>query len=320
VPTDPMKRETLSPYEVPLNVESDNLNVRRSGQEATVYQNIVVGFDGSELSRAALIESSNWIRRHGGKIVLVHAVYFDEEEFAIAPEQREKRFELGRKVCYQTREKTLSEFGVDMESLVCEGEPPEVIVNIAREKEADLIALGTYGRKGLKRLLMGSVTSGVMINAPCDVLVVKKPCSECTGVYSSVLLPFDGSEFSKKALERACQLSKIDNAEITALYVIPRYEEMIGFLRTESIRKSMMQEAEKILDTAQGIASKHGIPIKTETQQGQTDAEIVRAASRLKNDVIIMGTYGWRGVNRAIMGSTTERVIIHAPCPILAVR
>jgi nucleotide-binding universal stress UspA family protein len=285
-----------------------------------VYENIVVGFDGSDLSRAALIESSNWIRRHGGKIVLVHAVYFDEEEFAVTPEEREKRFELGKKVCYQTREKTLSEFGVDMESLVCEGEPPEVIVNIAREKKADLIALGTHGRKGLKRLLMGSVTSGVMIDSPCDVLVVKKPCSECSGVYSSILLPFDGSEFSKKALEKACQLSKTDNAEITVLYVIPRYEEMIGFLRTESIRKNMMLEAEKILDSARGIAARHAIAIKTETQEGQTDAEIIKAAVRLKTDIIIMGTYGWRGVNRAIMGSTTERVVIHAPCPILAVR
>ncbi len=320
MPINTMKRETSSPYETSLSDESDSLDVRRSGQEATVYEKIVVGFDGSELSKGALIESSNWIRRHGGKIVLVHAVYFDEEEFANAPEQREKRFELGKKICYQTREKTFSEFGVDVESLVCEGEPPEVIVNIAQEKKADLIALGTYGRKGLKRLFLGSVTSSVMVNATCDVLVVKKPCNECTGAYSSILLPFDGSEFSKKALERACQLSKIDNAEITVLYVIPRYEEMIGFLRTESIKKSMMHEAEKILNTARGIASKHGIPIKTETQEGQADAEITGTASRLKTDVIIMGTYGWRGVSRAIMGSTTERVIIHAPCPILAVR
>jgi nucleotide-binding universal stress UspA family protein len=285
-----------------------------------VYENIVVGFDGSELSRAAVTESSSWIRRHGGKIVLVHAVYFDEEEFAITPEQREKRFELGKKVCYQTKEQTLSEFGVDVESLVCEGEPPEVIVDVAREKKADLIALGTHGRKGLKRLLMGSVTSGVMIDSPCDVLVVKKSCSECAGVYSSILLPFDGSEFSKKALEKACHLAKTDRAEITVLYVIPRYEEMIGFLRTESIRENMRLEAEKIFDSARGIAAQHAIAIRTETQEGQTDTEIIRTATRLKADVIIMGTYGWRGVNRAIMGSTTERVIIHAPCPILAVR
>ena len=82
----------------------------------------------------------------------------------------------------------------------------------------------------------------------------------------------------------------------------------------------MLHEAEKILDAARGIASRLGIPIETATEEGQADAEIIKTASRLRNDVIVMGTYGWSGVNRAIMGSTTERVVIHAPCPVLAVR
>ncbi len=174
-----------------------------------MYKNIIVAFDGSEYSRAALVESSNWIKRHGGKIILVHAVYFDEEEFAIAPEQRERRFKLGKEACYQTKDMVLSEFGVQAEALVCEGEPPDVIVDIAREKKADLISMGTHGRRGIKRLVMGSVTSKVIANASCDVLVVKKPCAECTGEYKSILVPFDGSEFSKKALDRACKLEDI---------------------------------------------------------------------------------------------------------------
>ena len=53
-----------------------------------MYKTIVTAFDGSEYSRAALIESSNWVKRHGGRVIMVHAVYFDEEEFAIAPEEK----------------------------------------------------------------------------------------------------------------------------------------------------------------------------------------------------------------------------------------
>ncbi len=224
-----------------------------------MYKTILVAFDGSEFSRAALIESSNLAKRHGGKVIMVHAVYFDEEEFSLAPEQREKRFELGKKVCYQARETISSEFGIEVESLICEGEPPDVITDIAAGKKADLIAMGTYGRKGLKRLVMGSVTSKVIVNSPCDVLVVKKPCSECTGQYKSILVPFDGSEFSKKALEHACELSRMDNAEITVLYVIPRYEEMVEFFKTESIKKSLMQEAQRITAEANKIASSRGL-------------------------------------------------------------
>ncbi|GAB4544606.1 MAG: universal stress protein [Thermodesulfovibrionia bacterium] len=285
-----------------------------------MYNNILVAFDGSEFSKAALIESSNWIKRHGGRIVMVHAVYFDEEEFTIAPEQREKRFELGKKVCYQTRENVSSEFNIEVESIVCEGEPPDVIVDIAREKKVELISMGTYGRKGIKRLIMGSVTSKVILNAPCDVMVVKGPCSECTGEYKSILVPFDGSEFSKKALERACELSKIDHADVTVLYVIPRYEEMIEFFRTDSIKRAMLDEANRILEGAKAIAKGKGITIAATVKEGHAGDNIIETAEILKNDLIVIGTYGWKGVNRAIMGSTTERVIMNASCPVLVVK
>ena len=126
---------------------------------AVMYSNIVVGYDASDYSKAALIEAANRVRKNGGKVTLVHAVFFDEEEFGIAPVQHEKRLELGHKLCFQQKEKFSSEFGIEMESLVCEGEPPEVVAEVAQGKGADLIALGTHGRKGIKRLLLGSVTS-----------------------------------------------------------------------------------------------------------------------------------------------------------------
>ena len=284
-----------------------------------MYENIVVAFDNTDYSKAAVIEVANRIRLNGGKVVLVHAVYFDEEEFGNAPEQLEKRLELGKKVCAQTKDLLLREFRIEAEALVCEGEPPEVIVNVAREKNAELIAMGTYGRKGLKRLLMGSVTSGVIVNAPCDVLVVRKPCTECTGSYSSILVPFDGSGFSVKALERACLLSQHEGAGIRVLYVIPRYEEMVGFFKTESIRKSLTEEAHKVLDLAKATALRHGAVIETQIGEGHAADEIIKAASA-GSDLIVMGTYGWKGVNRAIMGSTTERVIMNASRPILVMR
>ncbi len=304
-----------------MEKNSEGLSVLNSGKaKISMYENILVGFDESQYSKAALIEASNWIKRHGGKVILVHAVYFDPEEFGIAPAQLEKRLRVGEKMCIQTKEMLTSEFGIEVQSLICEGDPPTVIVDIAREKKADLVVLGTYGRKGLKRLLMGSVTSQVIVNSPVDVLVVKKPCTECTGEYRSILVPFDGSVSSQKALNRACQLSGIDNADVTALYVIPRYEEMVEFFRSESIKKSLMQEAQKITDVAKRIASKAGMSIKIEILEGHPAEQIIETVKNLKNDLIVMGSYGWRGIDKAIMGSTAERVIIHASCPILVVR
>jgi nucleotide-binding universal stress UspA family protein len=287
-----------------------------------MYNNIVVGYDESESSKAALKEASLRVRDKKGKLYLVHAVYFDQEEFAILPSQIEKRFEAGTHVCLQAKKELHDEFGLNgsVESFVCEGEPPEVLIDIARGKKADLIALGTYGRKGLKRLLMGSVTSQVILDAPCDVLVVKRPCRECTGSYQSVLVPFDGSEFSRKALARAAEMTKTDGGQITVLYVIPRYEEMMEFYRSESIRKSLYAEAEKVIGEAKKIAAGVGVSIRTEIREGHASDEIVAVAKKYENDVIAMGTYGWKGVNSAIMGSTTNRVIADASCPVLVVK
>lgn len=287
-----------------------------------MYENIVIAYDGSEFSKAALRESSYWIMRHGGKASLVHSVFFDEEEFVVDPDQREKRFELGKKMCYQSREEISTEFGLDgnLEALVCEGEPHDVIVDIATAKNADLIAMGTHGRKGLKKLFMGSVTSRVIVSSSCDVLIVKKPCLDCTGRYASLLVSFDGSEFSKKALEKACELSKIDGSEITAVYVIPRYEEMIEFFASSLIKENLYHDAEKIMEKARSIAIEKGLKMNTEIAEGDEADKIIETANRLKSDLIIRGTHGWSGINRAIIGSVAERVIINAPCPILVVK
>ena len=287
-----------------------------------MYNSIVVGYDESLSSKAALKEASRWVKAHGGKITLIHAVFFDQEEFAILPAQMEKRFEIGAHACSLAKTNLQSEFGLNgsVESFVCEGEPPEVIVETASEKKADLIALGTYGRKGLKRLLMGSVTAQVILNSPCDVLVVNKECTQCTGKYRSLLVPFDGSESSKKALMKAGELAKLDGGEITVLYVIPRYEEMMDFFKTETIKKSLFQEAEKIVDVAKKIAADLGVQIKAVVQEGHASEKIVEIAETLKNDLIVTGTHGWRGMNKAVMGSTAERIIAHASRPILIVR
>ncbi len=285
-----------------------------------MYDTLVVGFDDSLSSKAALIEASNRIRKHGGKLIMVHAVYFDTEEFGIAPEQLDKRLKIGEKACIESKEKITSEFGIEVQSLLCEGDPPDVIIDVAQGKKADLIVLGTYGRRGLNRLLMGSVTSRIIVDAPSDVLVVKKPCTECTGEYSSILVPFDGSDFSKRALTRACQIAKQDNSQVTVLYVIPRYEEMVNFFKTESIRQSLLQEAEKILASAREFAAVQGIVVKTEASEGYAPDIIAGTAREHGDDLIVMGSHGYRGVNKAIMGSTTERVILNAGCPILVVR
>lgn len=286
-----------------------------------VYKNIMVGLDSSEYSEAALVEAAHWAKRHGARITIVHAVFFDSEEFSISPKQLDARIDQGMDLCNRVAKSYSSEFGMEMKCTVRQGEPAEVIPDAALEKNADLIALGTYGRKGLKRMIMGSVTSGVMLNSPCDVLVVKKPCEQCNGEYSSLLVPYDGSAMSKKALERAIALKKENpNAIMTLLYVIPRYEEMLGFFKTSSIMEKLYGEARKIILEGLDIVQKNGTLASTIVEEGHPADKVIEIADGLGIDLIIMGSHGWRGFNKAILGSTAERVISHSPVPVLIAR
>jgi nucleotide-binding universal stress UspA family protein len=285
-----------------------------------MYRKLLVGYDDSPASRAALLEAAHWVKRHRGELALVHAVFFDTEEFGIAPEQLEKRTALGRRICAAAVASVAAEPGVAVRPIICEGEPPEVLLDTADGLDADLLVLGTYGRRGLGRMLMGSVTAQVVSKARADVLVVHRPCQECRGEYRSLLVPFDGSAFSRAALGRACELAKADGAGVTALYAIPRYEEMVGFLRTEGISARLADEAGKIVADAARLGAELGVTVATSVAEGAAADRIVDAVKQSGFDLVVMGSHGHRGMERALLGSTAERVIVNAPCPVLVVK
>lgn len=266
------------------------------------------------------MEALNWAKVHGGKLTLVHAVFFDSEEFAVSPEQNDERLKNGKAMCEKAVKECAGQCDIQIEYLVVQGEPHEVIPKVARERECDLIAMGTYGRKGIRRMIMGSVTAGVLLDASCDVLVVKKPCEECTGEYHNILVPYDGSELGKLAIERVAAIRDDSQSTVTVIYVVPRYEEMIGFFRSQHVKKQLSEEAKKIILSGEELASKLDMKVNTIVEEGRPSDKIIETSNGLKSDLIVMGSHGWRGIDRSILGSTTERVIGHASIPVLVVR
>lgn len=284
-----------------------------------MYDKILIGYDESEYSMAAVKEVAAWISRHGGDASLIHGVYFDEEEFGIRPSLLEERVLKGEGACYRAQV-VAADFGIPMDAVVREGDPPDVIVDSAIKNNADLIALGTYGRKGLSRMIIGSVTAKVIAGAPCDVLVVKRPCGDCTGKYEKILVAFDGSPSSSNALKTACDLARSDSAEVTALYVVPLYQEMVNFFKTDGINKMLVKEANKILDQAKAIGSESGIEVNIQLDEGHPAEKLVNTANLNHSDLIVMGSYGWHGINKSLIGSTAERVVMLADGPVLVAR
>lgn len=140
---------------------------------ATVdWKNIVLAIDGSKFSKTAIERAIDFAEAYGGALKIVSVVDFPPEFYGEAPDAVEELIKKA-KVYVEEAKKQAESRGIKAEVFVREGESPDVIINIAKDQKADTIIIGSHGRTGLKRLLMGSVAEKVIGNSSCPVLVVK---------------------------------------------------------------------------------------------------------------------------------------------------
>jgi len=137
-----------------------------------MYKNIVLAYDGSKFSNKALQEAINIAKSSGGSLLILSVVDITDEFESEAPGLTDKMTEKLLKLAQKALEKAATA-KVKAKVEVHVGDAYEMIVDISRKKKADIIVMGSHGRTGLTRLLMGSVTSRVIGHAPCAVLVVK---------------------------------------------------------------------------------------------------------------------------------------------------
>ena len=137
------------------------------------YKNIVVGYDGSKYSDAALTEAIDMARAGNGKLFIVTSADINVELEAMAPGAASE-VESKATADLERAMAKAKVAGIDCEAeFQLMADPHNAIVDCARKNKADLIVLGTHGRTGLTRLLMGSTTERVIGHAPCAVLVIR---------------------------------------------------------------------------------------------------------------------------------------------------
>jgi nucleotide-binding universal stress UspA family protein len=146
--------------------------------------------------------------------------------------------------------------------------------------------------------------------------------------YHNFLVPIDFSEHSKKTIENATELAALTGASINILHVlqIPDYPAAFyqGLYVEHELVKTHVEmvtvEANAQLSTlAQQILGK-GVDAKPILRLGNPYEEIVDAAKELAADLIVIGSHGRTGLGRFLLGSTAERVVQYAPCPVLVVK
>lgn len=136
------------------------------------WGNILLATDGSKHSRFATEKTIDLAKSYGGKITAVSIVDVTDEFYSEAPDAVDELVKKAKGFVSDVREKAASQ-GIQVEALVREGETYKVITDLSKNSGADIIVMGSHGRTGVRRLLMGSVTEKVIGYASCPVLVVK---------------------------------------------------------------------------------------------------------------------------------------------------
>jgi nucleotide-binding universal stress UspA family protein len=277
------------------------------------YNRLLVAVDGSETSLHALQEafklSTSWVT-----VVAVTPFYEGDLRLLGVPGVGRLMRELCDTALAQAQE--LAEAAGAVIQTVCErGEPHERIVELAAAGNRDLIILGAKGNGFLERILMGSVTQRVIGYSSQDVLVV--PAGASLG-WEKILLATDGSAASRLAASRAVELAETYGSELLVVSV----QDFPGALRglAPKTRLELLKICEKEVAEVVGQAGARRLKSKGFVPEGGAFQAITDLAREQAVNLIVMGSHGHTGLPRLLMGRVTERVIGHAPCPVLVVK
>ncbi len=150
-------------------------------RDSLTYKKIIAAFDGSQDGRKAVEAACSLAKQFGSEVVVAHAYTMPVLTYAGLPGMQPMNFPDVEKLSKQQGRKVLDdgiriakECGATARGELLESTSTiEALVEFAKEEKADLIVVGTRGMTGFKKLVMGSVSTGVVSHAHCHVLVVR---------------------------------------------------------------------------------------------------------------------------------------------------
>jgi nucleotide-binding universal stress UspA family protein len=294
-----------------------------------LFRRFLIATDGSTGSEKAVRVGLELAVRLGVKVELIHVLEPGEEP---ADPGLRTRLTMLRdidrhqgKLALEQAATLAQKLGIDFKAIQPTGYPEQVIVQKA--PDFDLIVLGTHGRSGLRRWMMGSVAEAVLSRSPRPVLVVHEsfepPSAEPGAVlYKHLLIATDGSECSQQATRYGLLLTQALGAEVTFLSVVRTMTRPQGAGLPLSQALSLVEEdaqtqAENMLEQVRAQAQQVGVTARVKLMQGQPVDAIVKQA--LLHDLLVMGTHGRTGLDKLMMGSVAEGVVRRCQTPVLVV-
>lgn len=211
----------------------------------------------------------------------------------------------------------------DVRQVVRCGDAGLEICELAKELSCPLIIVPSHGHRGFKRVLLGSVAERVIRHAECSVLVLRRTESDDADnaggwlPRSNVLIPVDLSESTAMAIETAQQMVDDPKCLNVVNVVSAINENLMGSPAAptqDDLRDNRNQCLRHYLDD-RGWSG-----LKTEVLFGDPGMTISEHADDTGCDLVVIPSHGFHGLDRLLLGSTTERVIRHTQCPVLVLR
>ena len=223
--------------------------------------------------------------------------------------------------------------GLPIQFEVSEGNTVAEILSRAGGMPDDLIVMGTHGRSGFERLVLGSVTEKVLRKATCPVLSVPRHVKDVVPIppvlFTNILCAFDFSDCSTSALNHAMSLAQQSDARLTVLHVVEPLPELPPGVpgtaqswpqHVTDFIAATEQDRQERLKAAVPTSVRTFCAVETVMATGTPYREVLRVAAEQLSDLIVIGIHGRSATDLLFFGSTAQHVVRQATCPVLTFR
>lgn len=210
--------------------------------------------------------------------------------------------------------------GCTVTHAVVQGDPKSTVVQESKTWPADLIFMGSRGRRGMELILLGSVSQAVLMQAPCPVIIVKSDAEQAMtpAQFKKILVTVDNSPYAQAAIDWLKKMNWGDAqfrvvtviqplAEVAESEAIPARVEQLADEHDKLIAAAKVQVKEVAAELSQafGVAK-----VASEIGQGDPREVILRVAENWAADLVVMGSHGRTGLNKLLLGSVSQAVAV----------
>jgi len=281
-------------------------------------KNILFATDFSPASDLAAPIAIQIAQRYGAKVYGVHVNRFDEYTVA-APNAWAVNEEAAKRAAKEDAECLDEQLqAVEHEVVIGEGRTREVIADLIGKKEIDLVVLGTHGRTGFGKALLGSVAEQILRQSPCPVLMVGphvNPWSEEYAKMREILYATDLATGTPAAAPYAISLAQENQARLALLHVIedPEAGDLVDSPQVMDFKERKLQQM---------ITEQAGLRCEPTyiVEQGPAAEKILDVSKRRHTDLIVLGARPAKGFATHLTVGTVQKVVSKATCPVLTVR